>query len=241
MKKPLIAMPQWGNNLLRLYMKSKYMFSLRRAGARILWIEMDDPDIAEKTRTCDGLLLPGGDDIDPSRYGAARHEKCGKSSTLRDEAEWKMLEAFLPTGKPILGICRGCQFLNIYLGGTLHQHIEGHSDFKTRGKGCHAVSVEPGSTLSSLLPEKVWVNSLHHQAVDVLGSGLTVSAKAEDGTVEAIELKKHPFCVAVQWHPEHLSSSRADQQEIFNHFVSLCKKQKGGHLHDASKASQQQY
>ena len=223
MTRPVIAMPQWGNNLLRLYMKSKYVFSLHRAGAKIRWIEMDDPALAEKTRDCDGLLLPGGDDIDPSRYGQPRQEKCGKSCELRDQAEWKMLEAFLPTGKPILGICRGCQFLNIYSGGTLHQHMEGHSDFKTRAKGCHNVSVLPETTLSTLLPEKLWANSLHHQAVDKLGDGLIVSARAEDGTVEAIELTGHPFCVAVQWHPEHLSHNRPDQQKLFDHFVSLCK------------------
>lgn len=226
MSKPLIAMPQWGNNLLRLYMKSKYIQSLGRAGAKIRWIEMDDPHIAEKVRACDGLLLPGGDDIDPSRYGAVRHEKCGKSSSLRDEAEWKLLDAFLPTGKPVLGICRGCQFLNVYLGGTLHQHIDGHSDFKTRARGCHEAHIAPGSRLSALFPPEVWVNSLHHQAVDTLGNGLTVSARAGDGTVEAIELTGHPFCLAVQWHPEHLSRSRSDQQKLFNHFVSLCKEKR---------------
>lgn len=224
MSRPVIAMPQWGNSPLRLYMKSKYIFSLRRAGAKIRWIAMDDPDIAEKTCACDGLLLPGGDDIDPSRYGAERHEKCGVSSALRDGAEWKMLEAFLPTGKPILGICRGCQFLNVYLGGTLHQHIEGHSDFKARAKNRHKAWIQTETKLSMLLPSsEIGVNSLHHQAVDGLGTGLTVSARAEDGTVEAIELTGHPFCVAVQWHPEHLSHNRPDQQKLFDHFVSLCR------------------
>lgn len=223
MKKPLIALPQWGNNLLRLYMKSKYVLSLHRAGARILWIEMDDPKLKEKVVKCDGLLMPGGDDIDPSRYGEPRHEKCGVSSALRDEAEQKLLEAFLPTGKPVLGICRGCQFLNVHLGGKLHQHIDGHSDFKARARGIHEVHVEPGTRLASLLPETLSVNSLHHQAVSTLGEGLVVSARAADGTVEAIELADHPFCVAVQWHPEHLSASREDQQKIFDYFVSLCK------------------
>lgn len=224
MSQAVIAMPQWGNSPFRLYMKSKYIQSLRRAGAKILWIDMKDPEIAEKTRVCDGLLLPGGDDIDPSRYGAQRHEKCGKSSALRDEAEWKMLEAFLPTGKPILGICRGCQFLNIYLGGTLHQHIDGHSDFKTRAKGCHSVQITPDSVMANILPApEIRVNSLHHQAAANLGKGLIVSARAEDGTVEAIELAGHPFCVAVQWHPEHLSQTRPDQQKLFDHFISLCK------------------
>ena len=223
MKQPLIAMPNWADNPFRQYMRGHYIQALKQAGAEILWIEMDDPDIAEKTRTCDGLLLPGGDDIDPSRYGAVRHEKCKDPCLLRDEAEWKMLEAFLPTGKPILGICRGCQFLNIFLGGTLHQHIEGHSDFENRGKGTHNVHVASGSRLSPLLSETLFVNSLHHQSADILGNGLTVSAWAEDGTVEAIELENHPFCVAVQWHPEHLSKTRPDQQKLFDYFVSLCR------------------
>ena len=223
MNKPIIALPQWGNSPFRLYMKSKYIQSLHRAGAKICWIEMDDPKLPEKVLACDGLLLPGGDDIDPSRYGAQRHEKCGKSSALRDEAEWKLLDAFLPTGKPIFGICRGCQFLNVYLGGTLHQHIENHSDFKSRAKGCHRVTIAHDSRLSSLFPETVFVNSLHHQAVDTLGTGLAVSAVSENGIVEAIELKDHPFCVAVQWHPEHLSKHRADQQKLFDLFVKNCK------------------
>lgn len=222
---PIIAMPQWGNNLLRLYMKSKYIQSLHHAGAKIRWIEMDDPQLEEKVRQCDGLLLPGGDDIDPARYGAERSEKCGKSSALRDQAEWRMLDAFLPTGKPILCICRGEQFLNVYRGGTLHQHIDGHSDFKSRGKGFHSISVNPGTKLASLLgTAQIRVNSLHHQAVDRLGKGLIVSARSPDGIVEALELESHPFCIALQWHPEHLSQRRPDQQKLFHAFVEECSK-----------------
>lgn len=219
-----IAMPQWGNNPVRLYMKSKYIASLRRAGAKIRWVSMQDPHIEEIVRSCDGLLLPGGDDIDPGRYGQERSEKCGVSSHLRDEAEWRMLSAFLPTGKPILCICRGVQFLNVYLGGTLHQDIPGHSDFKSRGTGCHSVKLIPGTNTASLWDgDTLWVNSLHHQAADKIAPGLTVSALAEDGTVEALELSGHPFCVGVQWHPEHLSRKRKDQQALFDTFVRLCR------------------
>lgn len=223
MKKVRIAMPQWGNSPFRLYMKSKYIQSLRRSGARICWLSMNDPQLAQKTAACDGLLLPGGDDIDPSYYNQERSEKCGKSSALRDRAEHTMLEAFLPTGKPILGICRGQQFLNVFLGGTLHQHLENHSDFKTRAKGCHNVRIAAGTRLSAIVPENVFVNSLHHQAADLIGNGLIVSARAKDGTVEALELEGHPFCIAVQWHPEHLSQHRLDQQAIFDAFVKACK------------------
>ncbi len=222
--KALIAMPQWGNSPLRLYMKSKYIASLRRSGAVIRWIAMDDPKLEEIVCSCDGLLLPGGDDIDPGRYGEPRSEKCGKSSVLRDEAEWRLLTAFLPTGKPILGICRGQQFLNVFCGGTLHQDIPGHSDFKTRAKGCHSVHITPGSKLHGLLgQETVFVNSLHHQAVKDPAPGICVTACAQDGTAEALELPNHPFCVTVQWHPEHLSARREDQQRIFDAFVEACK------------------
>lgn len=220
-----IAMPQWGNNPVRLYMKSKYIASLRRAGARICWVSMKDPHLEEIVRSCDGLLLPGGDDIDPGRYGQERSDKCGVSSKVRDEAEWQMLRAFLPTGKPILCICRGVQFLNVYFGGTLHQDIPGHSDFKSRGTGCHSVKLIPGTKTASLWDaDTLWVNSLHHQAADSIAPGLTVSALAEDGTVEALELSGHPFCVGVQWHPEHLSRRRKDQQALFDTFVGLCRK-----------------
>lgn len=221
---PIIAMPQWGNSPLRLYMKSKYIQSLRRAGAKICWIEMDDPQMTEKVLSCHGLLLPGGDDIDPGCYGEARSEKCGKSSHLRDSCERKLLETFLPTGKPILGICRGQQFLNVFCGGTLHQDIPGHSDFKNRAEGTHSVHITPGTKLHGILgTSEIRVNSLHHQAVKRLGQDLTVSAVSPDGIIEALERPGHPFCLSVQWHPEHLSKHRKDQQKLFDAFVLACR------------------
>ena len=219
-----IAMPQWGNNFIRLYMKSKYIASLRRSGAKICWVSMTDPRLEEIVRSCDGLLLPGGDDIDPSRYGQTRSEKCGVSSHTRDQAEWRMLEAFLPTNKPILCVCRGMQFLNVFFGGTLHQDIPGHSDFRSRFRGCHDVRLIPGTKTAGLWDSStIFVNSLHHQAADAIAPGLTVSAVSEDGTVEALELASHPFCIGVQWHPEHLSRKRSDQQALFDVFVNLCR------------------
>lgn len=225
MRKVRIAMPQWGNNPVRLYMKSKYIASLRRAGAEICWVSMRDLNLEEIVRSCDGLLLPGGDDIDPSRYGQVRSEKCGVSSQLRDEAEWRMLESFLPTGKPILCVCRGMQFLNVFFGGTLHQDIPGHSDFKSRAVGCHKVALVPGTKTAAYWDQtSLFVNSLHHQAVDSVAPGLIVSAVSEDGIVEAMEHASHPFCIGVQWHPEHLSWKRKDQQALFDTFVQLCRK-----------------
>ena len=226
---PVIAIPQMGTDLFRKYMKSKYVQSLERAGAQVLWIELDDMDKAiEEALGCDGLLLPGGADIDPKLYGQTASEKCGKPNEKRDAAEPKILEAFLKTDKPIFGICRGVQLLNVYMGGTLLQDIRDtqkykHSDFLSRAKSIHPISIEKGSRLYDILgAETAQVNSLHHQAIDKVGDGLKVTAKCGDGFVEALELEGHPFCVAVQWHPEHMSKKSEEQRKLFSAFVSAC-------------------
>ena len=226
---PVIAIPQMGNDLFRKYMKSKYVQSLERAGAQALWIELGDMDKAIAAAVnCDGLLLPGGADIAPGMYGQAASEKCGKPNEARDSAEPKILEAFLETGKPVLGICRGVQLLNVYFGGTLLQDIRdrqkyNHSDFFTRAKSAHPVNIEKGSKLYEIFgAEAVEVNSLHHQAIDKIGDGLRLTAKSGDGFVEALELEKYPFCVAVQWHPEHMSKKSAEQRKLFSAFVAAC-------------------
>ena len=223
--KPVIAMPKLPNDPLRIYMKSKYVFSLWRSGARVRWIGHAQTEANRKALLkCDGLLMPGGVDIEPARYGQKTDEKCGKIDTDRDAAEWWMLEAFLPTQKPVLGICRGIQMLNVFQGGTLHQHIDGHSDFKSRGTGCHRVNVVPGSRLEAIVKEScLTVNSIHHQAVDALGKDLEVCAVSEDGIVEAVVHTAHPFFLGVQWHPEHMSRTDKRQQKIFDVFVNACK------------------
>ena len=223
--RPVIAMPKLSNDLFRIYMKSKYVFSLWRAGARVRWIGTENTEANRKALlACDGLLMPGGVDIEPARYGQETHEKCGKIDLARDAAEWWILEAFLPTKKPVLGICRGIQTLNVFQGGTLHQHIEGHSDFKNRGTGSHKVNVVPGSFLEQIVKtENLFVNSMHHQVVDSLGKDLEVCAVSADGYVEAVVHKHHPFCLGVQWHPEHMSRKDPLQMHLFHAFVKACK------------------
>lgn len=223
--KTVIAMPKMGNDPFRIYMKSKYIFSLLRSGAKVRWIPLENigkhiPALLE----CDGLLMPGGVDIEPDRYGQVRSEKCGKSDLLRDEAEWQILQAYLPTQKPVLCICRGVQMLNVFHGGTLHQDIPGHSDFKSRGTGCHEVNLIPGTKLQKILQTShLTVNSLHHQAADRIGSGLIAAAVSADGITEALELENHPFCIGVQWHPEHLSHRFSAHQKIFDAFIKACR------------------
>jgi len=221
----VIAMPKLTNDPFRIYMKSKYVFSLWRTGERV---RCNKPENTETNRSarleCDGRLMPGGVDIEPARYGQKTDEKCGKIDLARDKAEWWMLEAFLPTKKPVLGICRGIQMLNVFQGGTLHQHIDGHSDFNSRSTGCHKVQVLPGSALAQIVKtEQLTVNSLHHQAVDAPGKDLSVCAVSEDGIVEAVVHTAHPFCLGVQWHPEHMSRKSKLQNRLFEEFVRACK------------------
>ena len=149
----------------------------------------------------DGLLLAGGTDIDPALYGAAREVATDKPDRVRDVIEGTLLDEALARDLPVLGICRGQQFLNVHLGGTLRQHIDGHKCPKVRE--VHAVAIAPGSRLEAILATREYiVNSRHHQGADRVGTGLTVTAAAPDGVVEALELPGKRFVLAVQWHPE---------------------------------------
>lgn len=235
-----IAMPQMGNDLFRKYMKGKYVQSLRRSGADVKWIELtDENEAVSRALHCDGLLLPGGADIEPSLYGQERSDKTGKANVIRDRMEPELLAAFLDAGKPILGICRGTQVMNVHFGGTLFQDIKDkqtykHSDFFSRARSCHPVELAPDTKLFQCMNDagawppgascfQIHVNSIHHQAIDKLGDGLVVSAKSMDGFVEGIELKDYRFCIGVQWHPEHMSAKTPAQQTLFDTFVAACK------------------
>ncbi len=156
----------------------------------------------------DGLLLVGGGDLDPRRYGAVPHPRTDRVFATRDDAELTLTHEALRVGLPILGICRGLQLLNVALGGTLHQHVpdvighEGHAV----GEGefaRHDVHLRPDAKLARVTGrETLNIASLHHQAIDRLGTGLTATAWSDDGLIEAAELDTRPFVVGVQWHPE---------------------------------------
>lgn len=222
---PTIAIPKLGPGLLRKYLGAKYVTALKAAGAQVLWI--DSTNLEEAAR-CDGLLIPGGDDIDPVMYGAIREEACGKQNPLRDELDPKLMKVFLPTGKPILGICRGMQMMNVYMGGTLHQDIKSiqklnHSKAKQLGKLSHCVRLTEGSLLQRILgKEELEVNTFHHQAADVTGSGLVTGAVSPDGFAESVEWPEHRFFLGVQWHPEHLMRYE-EHKKIICAFVEACK------------------
>lgn len=224
----VIAMPRMSTDPEPTVAQSKYIESLARAGAGMRWVELSDPEQAvQDALTCDGLLLPGGGDMDPKFYGQARIPACGEPNLLRDAAEPLLLRAFLAADKPVLGICRGIQVMNAVLGGDLYQDIKPfeHLPHNEHWAKVHTVTVRRGTLLSRILgQDTVLVNSQHHQAVDRVAPGFTLAALSEDGIVEAIEKPDARFCLGVQWHPEWLSDADPAMQGLFDAFVNACSK-----------------
>lgn len=224
----VIAMPRMSTDPEPTVAQSKYMESLARAGAGMRWVELSAPEQAvQDALTCDGLLLPGGGDMDPKFYGQARIPACGEPNLLRDAAEPLLLRAFLAADKPVLGICRGIQVMNAVLGGDLYQDIKPFEHLPHNGHWAkvHTVTVRRGTLLSRILgQDTVLVNSQHHQAVDRVAPGFTLAALSEDGIVEAIEKPDARFCLGVQWHPEWLSDADPAMQSLFDAFVNACSK-----------------
>lgn len=183
---------------------------VQRAGGSPVLLPPDVPERAEAVvARLDGLVVSGGPDVEPVRYGAVPEPECGPPNPERDAWELALIEAALTRRVPLLGICRGMQLLNVALGGTLVQHLEGHRG----GPGEfaeHPVRPLAGTRLAQVLPEPVSVPTYHHQSLGELGDKLLPGAYAEDGTVEAVELpgSEHPFVLAVQWHPEEGEDTR---------------------------------
>lgn len=166
-------------------------------------------DVDDMVSRLDGLVVSGGADVDPSRYGHDPQSGLGVTEPERDDWELSLLRAALAQRVPVLGICRGAQLLNVVLGGTLVQHVGpsdgvGHPRFDDdRSTLAHTATMTEGSLAYALYGSTIGVNSLHHQTLDALGEGLVASGRATDGVVEAIELPGRDV-FAVQWHPEML-------------------------------------
>ncbi|MYT04671.1 MULTISPECIES: gamma-glutamyl-gamma-aminobutyrate hydrolase family protein [Streptomyces] len=184
---------------------------VQRAGGLAAMLPPDAPEHAAATvARLDGLVIAGGPDVEPVHYGATPDPRTGPPARARDVWELALIKAALTAGLPLLGICRGMQLLNVALGGTLNQHVDGHAE--TVGVfGHHPVKPVPGTLYGDLAPEETSVPAYHHQAVDRLGEGLLASAHAADGTVEAIELPGPHWVLGVQWHPEMGEDLRVTQ------------------------------
>ena len=181
-------------------------------------------DPAEIIPRLDGLLMSGGADIDPKRYGAEPEPELQSIEPARDEFELKILELVYECELPVAGICRGLQILNVHAGGSLYQDVPPHSvRDKAPSTRVHDITTEKGSILEKLYGEKLEVNSLHHQSIKTLGKHFSASATSNDGIVEGIEHSQLPI-VAVQWHPEMLDTR--DSDPIFRWLVSKAEDRK---------------
>lgn len=186
---------------------SMYVEAVERAGARALLVPPSDDGVEETLDALDGLVFTGGSDVDPKLYGQQAHPETTGLVPDRDRAELALLEAALARDMPVLAICRGSQVLNVALGGDLVQHLpdvvgdEKHRE--TPGVFAeHDVEIDSDSRLGNLVGDRAPVKSHHHQGFGRIGSGLRVTAHAEDGTVEAVEDPERRFALGVLWHPE---------------------------------------
>ena len=184
-----------------------YVRAVERAGGRALLVPPSDDGVDETLDALDGIVFSGGSDLDPSTYGQERHEATNGIVEERDRAELAMLQAALARDMPVLAVCRGSQILNVALGGDLVQHLPevvgDHKHKHTPGEYAdHDVHLVPETRIGSLLGHHAPVKSHHHQGFGRLGEGLRASARAEDGTLEALEDPSHRFALGVLWHPE---------------------------------------
>lgn len=197
-------------------------------GMPVLYPPINDRDYIRKAvDVSDGLILTGGADLHPSRYGEDSLPRLGRVVRERDAFEWAVLETALEAGKPVLGICRGFQLINVFFGGTLYQDIESQGASAVRHWGkrpkeetVHEVHLLPGSHLNRAYGrETLLVNSFHHQALKTSGQGLRITATSPDGLAEGLEGEGKNLLLAVQWHPEMMFETCPEQLKLFSFFV----------------------
>lgn len=215
-------------------MSQRYIVTLTAAGA-IPWLIplVDQATLRGIYEQLDAVFLPGGADIDPATYGADPHPLCDKTDRERDRVEVALAKWALEEEKPVLGVCRGMQLINVAAGGSLYQDIAQdragslkHDYFPFRGQSftrdflAHEVTVAEGTRLASLLGAgPLRVNSMHHQGVKELGQGLVATALSPDGLIEAIEGEGEGYLLAVQWHPEALTDDDPRTRGLFADFI----------------------
>jgi len=196
---------------------------------------VEEADLDEIAEHIDGLFLAGGYDIDPTLFGEEPHPNLGVIIPSRDAFELALAKKVLAMNKPILGVCRGAQILNIAVGGDMYQDITTqvkgdllqHQQKAPKFHGSHFVDVTEGSLLNRLTGKtRIKVNSRHHQANRLVPAPFVISGKASDGIVEAVESTHHHFVLGVQWHPENMArASDSASVQIFSGFVEACKEE----------------
>lgn len=227
--RPLIAItttmgPGGRHRLPQVTLNVQYVTAVEQPGATALLLTpAQQPEaVPQVLAMAHGLLLTGGEDVDPARYGQEPHPELGEVIPARDTLEFAALEEALRLGMPVLAICRGFQLLNVALGGTLYQDLPSqrpgpvaHEQTAPVGHRWHGARVEPGTGMDTILGVRdLFINSFHHQGIDRLAPALRAAVLAEDGLVEGVESTRHPWVYGVQWHPERgEANAPADQRD----------------------------
>jgi len=233
--KPVVGLiPLFDNDKDSYWMLPGYMLSLEACGALpiMLPLSTDTDELKQLADMCDGLLMTGGHDVSPDMYGADASEKCGETCELRDKMEKLLFTEFYELDKPVLGICRGIQLMNVLMGGSLYQDLETeyesdieHHMSKPYDRVAHKVNVMDNTPLADIIGAGTHgVNSYHHQAVRDVADSVKVMATAEDNLVEAIYVPDKSFIMAIQWHPEFSYKTDGDALKIMQAFADACRK-----------------
>lgn len=219
-------------------MNQRYFLAATMVGAVPWMVPLLDDDLntlREIYERLDGVLIPGGVDINPQEYGEAVRPECGNLDPARDRVELQLTRWAMEDGKPLLGLCRGLQVINVAAGGTLWQDLASqngafakHDYFPTAGFErdhlAHEVAVAAGTRLGSYLESsRVAVNSMHHQGIKALGGGLVACATSDDGLIEAVEGCTDAFLVGVQWHPEVFEMADPHVRHLFGAFINAAR------------------
>ncbi|HAZ05536.1 MAG TPA: amidotransferase [Acetobacterium sp.] len=235
-RKPIIGvLPQYNAIEKRIYIAPPYMNGILEGGGLpvLLPFAKNKTDIKTLVREFNGFLFTGGQDINPSLYGQPLCNCSDEISPKRDELELNLFKAILKENKPVLGICRGMQLINVALGGTLKQDILGvkeigmtlqHFQKTPFDIPVHEISIQKNTLLHQILDkDKILVNSVHHQGIGNLANGLSSIATSLDDLIEAVEIKALDFGIGVQWHPEQLLKTDSNAKKLFAAFVNAAK------------------
>jgi putative glutamine amidotransferase len=220
-------------------MNQRYYIAVALAGGAPVLIPLLD-DVPEALRgayeACDGILIPGGVDVDPSNFNEDPHPKLGRTDGARDRVELQVTRWAIEDRKPLFGLCRGLQVINVALGGSLWQDLEEqvpdaikHDYFPNFGYDrdhlAHEVTLARGSRLRHLMEkDSILVNSMHHQGIKTLAPGLATCAVAPDGLIEAVEMESDQFVLGVQWHPEVFEMTDPHTRHVFREFITTSAK-----------------
>lgn len=230
MGKPIIGvMPLVDQERESFWMLPGYMNGIEQAGGIpvMLPLTSDEDDLQQIVKNLDGFLFTGGQDISPNLYAERKTPACGQQCRERDDMEAVLFRIIYEMDKPLLGICRGIQYINVVMGGTLYQDLPSehpsdtvHCQKPPYNLPVHAISIEERSPLYDLLKKKkLMVNSYHHQAVKRLAPKLSVMAVSGDGVIEAVCIPKKKFIWGIQWHPEFSLLTDESSRQIFSEFI----------------------